>query len=64
MGEMETVAMMIGDYSVGLLNYFIVKLAGSKIIKGRSPSCQFTKINRDRFLSFTHCDRYDYRDTN
>jgi hypothetical protein len=27
MGEMETVAMMIGDYSVGLLNYFIVKLA-------------------------------------
>ena len=31
MGEMETVAMMIGDYSIGLLDYFIVKLAGSKI---------------------------------
>jgi hypothetical protein len=31
MGGMETVAMMIGDYSVGDVIYFIVKLAGPKI---------------------------------
>jgi hypothetical protein len=30
MGEMETVTMMIRDYSFGLLNYFIVKLAGER----------------------------------